>query len=310
MDPKFAGKPIPASPYSNYGRPDIDQMPETPNRAPHHRRTQSETSFRFTDDDIFLDDVVADFNFASIDLPSLSSDAPIPTANDDANSKSRAKKPANFGTHLRSLSVDSNFFDELGHSNSMDGSAATSFEEDSVMVMLDNSKKAIGPDRLAELSLIDPKRAKRILANRQSAARSKERKVKYTSQLEKKVQTLQTEATTLSAQVTKLERETTGLTSENKELKLRLEAMEQHALLRDALNEALREEVNRLKLEAGQLPPNNRMYYNTSLPPHHRQPLQHFADPNSQQPQPQPQKTQMPTSVPISQLKPSFMDFN
>lgn len=45
----------------------------------------------------------------------------------------------------------------------------------------------------------------RILANRQSAARSKERKIRYTSELERKVQTLQTEATTLSAQVTMLQ---------------------------------------------------------------------------------------------------------
>jgi hypothetical protein len=46
---------------------------------------------------------------------------------------------------------------------------------------------------------------RRILANRQSAARSKERKIKYTSELERKVQTLQTEATTLSAQLTLLQ---------------------------------------------------------------------------------------------------------
>jgi len=45
----------------------------------------------------------------------------------------------------------------------------------------------------------------RILANRQSAARSKERKIKYTGELERKVQTLQNEATTLSAQVTMLQ---------------------------------------------------------------------------------------------------------
>lgn len=45
----------------------------------------------------------------------------------------------------------------------------------------------------------------RILANRQSAARSKERKIRYTNELERKVQTLQTEATTLSAQVTLLQ---------------------------------------------------------------------------------------------------------
>ena len=41
----------------------------------------------------------------------------------------------------------------------------------------------------------------RILANRQSASRSKERKARYMQELERKVQTLQTEATTLSAQL-------------------------------------------------------------------------------------------------------------
>lgn len=41
----------------------------------------------------------------------------------------------------------------------------------------------------------------RIIANRQSAARSKERKARYILELERKVQTLQTEATTLSAQL-------------------------------------------------------------------------------------------------------------
>lgn len=45
----------------------------------------------------------------------------------------------------------------------------------------------------------------RILANRQSAARSKERKMRYIAELERKVQTLQTEATTLSAQLTMLQ---------------------------------------------------------------------------------------------------------
>ncbi|KAI3733099.1 hypothetical protein L1987_64317 [Smallanthus sonchifolius] len=319
-DPKFAGKPIPASQYHTGGRKDIDQMPVTPTRGAHHRRTQSETFFPFPDEDILLDDVVADFNFATIDLPSLSSDAPVPTSTEDSSkpeaessdvnvSKPTARKPAAYGIHLRSLSVDSDFFDELGlssggdgayrhrHSNSMDGSAATSFEGDSVLMLLDNSKKALAPDKLAELSLIDPKRAKRILANRQSAARSKERKTRYTSELEKKVKTLQTEATTLSAQVTKLQRDTSDITTENKELKFRLEAMEQHAHLRDALNEALREEVNRLKLEAGQPPLLNGLNYNTSLPPQyspHTQPLQHFAISNSQRPHQQ--KTQMPNS--------------
>lgn len=45
----------------------------------------------------------------------------------------------------------------------------------------------------------------RILANRQSAARSKERKVQYIAELEHKVQTLQSETTTMSTQFTKMQ---------------------------------------------------------------------------------------------------------
>ncbi|KAF5206679.1 transcription factor RF2b-like, partial [Thalictrum thalictroides] len=92
-----------------------------------------------------------------------------------------------------------------------------------------------------------------ILANRQSAARSKERKARYILELERKVQTLQTEATTLSAQLTLYQRDTTGLTAENTELKLRLQAMEQQAQLRDALNETLKQEVERLRVATGEM---------------------------------------------------------
>ncbi|KAI3732250.1 hypothetical protein L1987_63451 [Smallanthus sonchifolius] len=114
-------------------------------------------------------------------------------------------------------------------------------------------KKIMGNEKLAEIALTDPKRAKRILANRQSAARSKERKMRYITELEHKVQTLQTEATTLSAQLTLLQRDSAGLTSQNNELKFRLQAMEQQAQLRDALNEALTAEVQRLKITTAEL---------------------------------------------------------
>ncbi|XP_022932215.1 uncharacterized protein LOC111438548 [Cucurbita moschata] len=114
-------------------------------------------------------------------------------------------------------------------------------------------KKIMANDKLAEIALADPKRVKRILANRQSAARSKERKMWYISELEHKVQTLQTEATTLSAQLTLLQRDSVGLTNQNNELKFRLQAMEQQAQLRDALNEALTAEVQRLKLATTEL---------------------------------------------------------
>ncbi|KAL2227337.1 transcription factor RF2b [Sesamum indicum] len=133
------------------------------------------------------------------------------------------------------------------HSNSVDSSSLL-FNESSI-----EAKKAMAPDKLAELWTIDPKRAKRILANRQSAARSKERKARYISELERKVQTLQTEATTLSAQLTLFQRDTTGLSNENTELKLRLQAMEQQAQLRDALNEALKQEVERLRIATGEI---------------------------------------------------------
>ncbi|PNT08535.1 hypothetical protein POPTR_013G156900v4 [Populus trichocarpa] len=132
------------------------------------------------------------------------------------------------------------------HSYSVDGSV---FGGGEVM----EAKKAMPPNKLAELWSIDPKRAKRILANRQSAARSKERKARYILELERKVQTLQTEATTLSAQLSLFQRDTTGLSTENTELKLRLQAMEQQAQLRDALNEALKKEVGRLKIATGEM---------------------------------------------------------
>jgi hypothetical protein len=50
-----------------------------------------------------------------------------------------------------------------------------------------------------------------------------------------------------------LQKDSSGLTAENSELKLRLQSMEQQAQLRDALNDALREEVQRLKVATGQL---------------------------------------------------------
>ncbi|XP_057773678.1 transcription factor VIP1-like isoform X2 [Salvia miltiorrhiza] len=286
MDLKFAGKP--AAPYFP-GRADLDQMPDTPTRRAQHRRAQSETHFRFPElDDFLLDDVMVELN---LELPPTPPSL-LPAASDGA-------RP---GAHLRSLSMDADFFDGLNldgqtaavgtapprpkhrHSNSMDGySSATSSEMESSV------KKAMAADRLSELALLDPKRAKRILANRQSAARSKERKTRYTSELERKVQTLQTEATTLSAQITVLQRDASGLTAENKELKLKLQALQQQAELREALNEALRNELQHLKIAAGQA---------SSPPPS----LHYFANHQSQQ--------QRLSSSPNDPRLNGFQDFN
>ncbi|KAM3368333.1 hypothetical protein ACQJBY_016707 [Aegilops geniculata] len=144
------------------------------------------------------------------------------------------------------------------HSMSMDGS--TSFGSASSGMPGRHgadAKKAISDAKLAELALVDPKRAKRIMANRQSAARSKERKMRYIAELERKVQCLQTEATTLSAQLALLQRDTSGLTNENGDLKLQVQTMEQQVRLQDALNDRLRDEVQQLKIATGQLNANN-----------------------------------------------------
>ncbi|KAK1437882.1 hypothetical protein QVD17_03682 [Tagetes erecta] len=170
--------------------------------------------------------------------------------------------------HYRSVSMDSvmgkmNFVDEsvkllcspggqvgkLSSSDSIDANAdAFSLEFGNGVFNAVELKKIMANENLAEMALTDPKRVKRILANRQSAARSKERKMRYIAELENKVQTLQNEATTLYAQVTSLQGDLTSLTSQNNELKFRLQAMEEQAHLRDALNDTLTAEVQRLKI--------------------------------------------------------------
>ncbi|TKW34157.2 hypothetical protein SEVIR_2G288200v4 [Setaria viridis] len=113
-------------------------------------------------------------------------------------------------------------------------------------------KKIMANDRLAEIALADPKRVKRILANRISAAKSKERKVKYMGELERRVHVLQMETSTLFSKANFSQRECEVLKTQNNEMKIRLQALEQQALLKDALNQALSAEVHRLKLAAGE----------------------------------------------------------
>ncbi|CAL0322360.1 unnamed protein product [Lupinus luteus] len=168
--------------------------------------------------------------------------------------------------HRRSFSLDSsigNFHIEDGSlklpplqnqvgqhspSNSIDGKTSeTSMEFGNSEFSSEELKKIMENDKLAEIAMSDPKRAKRILANRLSAARSKERKTRYISELEHKVQTLQAETTTLSTEFTKLQMDSAELKSQNNEYKLRLHALEQQSQLKDALNETLDAEVRRLR---------------------------------------------------------------
>nr|AAX95461.1 bZIP transcriptional activator RSG-related [Oryza sativa Japonica Group] len=294
----------------------------------HHRRAHSETFIRLPDADLLLDPD-GEFGFSDLDFPSLSDDSPAasdPTPPPPPPALPQAAPRPPGGAHLRSLSLDAAFFDGLafqgggggggagsgssgggaGHkrSGSMDGESSL-FEGESAPP--DYAKKAMPADRLAELALLDPKRAKRILANRQSAARSKERKIKYTGELERKVQTLQTEATTLSTQLTLLQaywdamiiksvslclvvfilnceyRYSSVLANctfqdkqghykaiEIKESKYiypdkQSNLLRKPSLFNAALNDALREEVQRLKIAAGQVPNMNGNSFNGGL---------------------------------------------
>ncbi|KAM7499446.1 hypothetical protein LguiA_023860 [Lonicera macranthoides] len=235
---------------------------QSPFRPSHHRRAHSEANYRLPDD---LDLVSDPFDAPSGSFEEMESEDDLfSTYMDMEKLGSNNLNDSGFDSRIDNASGGGGgggayTYEESGegersnrprhrHSNSVDSSSSSLFSSESL-----EAKKAMAPDKLAELWTLDPKRAKRILANRQSAARSKERKARYIIELERKVQTLQTEATTLSAQLTLFQRDTTGLSSENSELKLRLQAMEQQAHLRDALNEALKQEVDRLRVETGEL---------------------------------------------------------
>uniref|UniRef100_A0A0D9X2Y5 BZIP domain-containing protein n=1 Tax=Leersia perrieri TaxID=77586 RepID=A0A0D9X2Y5_9ORYZ len=262
------------SPNLNLPCPPLPPIVPSPSPAPppppHHRRARSEVAFRFPEDlglgggsggdgasfdEIGSEDDLLFSTFMDMDK----------IAGGGADRDSRAAEtssPPRPTKHRHSASFDGFAFSAGAPGTAtkqQDGGGGVGFAAD---VM--EAKKAMSSEQLAELAAIDPKRAKRILANRQSAARSKERKARYITELERKVQTLQTEATTLSAQLTLFQRDTTGLSAENAELKIRLQAMEQQAQLRDALNDALKQEVERLKIATGEMTKSNEAY-NTGM---------------------------------------------
>ncbi|XP_042489504.1 probable transcription factor PosF21 [Macadamia integrifolia] len=256
---------------SSHFSSDLSRMPDFPPKNVGHRRAQSEI-LSLPDDISFdsdlgvvgsgeggpslSDDAEEDFFSMYIDMEKFGSSSATSGFQVGESSLAQASAVATGAPSSENM-VNERPRIRHQHSQSMDGS--TSIKAELLVpegASSAETKKAISAAKLADLALIDPKRAKRIWANRQSAARSKERKMRYISELERKVQTLQTEATTLSAQLSMLQRDTTGLTAENSELKLRLQTMEHQVHLQDVLNETLRGEVQHLKLMTGQAIPN------------------------------------------------------
>lgn len=249
-----ASSPGPSTDTSPFN--DISRMSDFPPRNLGHRRAHSEI-LSLPDDISFDNDLGV---VGSIDGPSMSDET-----EDLLSMYMDMEKFGSTGLQFGESSSDGVKSDphqsderpriRHQHSQSMDGTTST--KPELLTAGADGyssaeAKKAMSAAKLADLALIDPKRAKRIWANRQSAARSKERKMRYIAELERKVQTLQTEATTLSAQLTMIQRDNGSLNVENNELKIRLQSMEQQVHLQDALNSTLREEVQRLKVATGQ----------------------------------------------------------
>ncbi|KAH7572834.1 hypothetical protein JRO89_XS03G0021500 [Xanthoceras sorbifolium] len=257
---------------------DISRMPDNPPKNVGHRRVQSEIltlpddiSF---DSDLgvvggldgpsFSDDTEEDLLAVYLDMDKLNSSTAtsgfqVGESSAPAVQAAAAAAAAGGGSFAENAGVGSGERPRIRHQHSLSMDGSTTMKPEMLIGGSEDgpsadSKKAMSAAKLAELALIDPKRAKRIWANRQSAARSKERKMRYIAELERKVQTLQTEATSLSAQLTLLQRDTNGLNAENSELKLRLQTIEQQVHLQDgeALNDALKEEIQHLKVLTGQ----------------------------------------------------------
>ncbi|KAG8657932.1 hypothetical protein MANES_03G103800v8 [Manihot esculenta] len=96
-------------------------------------------------------------------------------------------------------------------------------------------------------TIIDPKRVKRILANRKSAQRSRARKLQYISELERSVTTLQMEVSALSPRVAFLDHQRLALNVDNSALKQMIAALAQDNIFKDALQEELKKEIERLQ---------------------------------------------------------------
>ncbi|WOG91774.1 hypothetical protein DCAR_0311025 [Daucus carota subsp. sativus] len=93
----------------------------------------------------------------------------------------------------------------------------------------------------------DSRRVKRILANRQSAQRSRVRKLQYISELEHGVNSLQAEISVLSPRVAFLDHQRLVLNVDNSVLRQRIAALSQDKIFKDGHQEALKMEIERLR---------------------------------------------------------------
>ena len=96
-------------------------------------------------------------------------------------------------------------------------------------------------------AVIDPKRARRIISNRQSAQRSKERKQEYLASLETEVSDLREKTVSLESKLQKADDEIRRLTAMHGDAVKRWEESERRLHTNESFSETLRQEVVHLR---------------------------------------------------------------
>ncbi|CAJ1976959.1 unnamed protein product [Sphenostylis stenocarpa] len=178
-------------------------------------------------------------------------------------------------------------------------------------------KRPMDSEQLAELARVDPKKAKRILANRESAAKSKEKKRLYVTELQKNVQLLESQVNDLINNINMLEKENTERADRVKELRIKLDAMREEDRTKDALSASLKEEVQQLEKEIENLDVllSYRFPGDFFSPFSSKLPLNQFHTPSQQHLDPQQTQLSMPSPIPpcgqsfAGQYDPDFLNF-
>ncbi|CAO2189372.1 unnamed protein product [Urochloa humidicola] len=112
------------------------------------------------------------------------------------------------------------------------------------VIFTDAEREIIRKDmKLQVLMNADPKRVKRMLSNRMSAAKRKAIKDVHILELESKVETLERKRKTSSAELQLVERQRAELEAQYKELIMTMQEMEQQGMLKDAVSEKLQAQI-------------------------------------------------------------------
>nr|QEO19198.1 putative basic leucine zipper 6-like isoform X2 [Cymbidium ensifolium] len=211
-----------------------------------HRRAMSDsiTFFESASSPPDIDAAVINFDgFDEDQLMSMFSDVPQPLSSSQPSSvpSSPSSDQNSMSDQDKQTTPNSSGNDQSEAQNASINSAKTPL----AAVPVSAANKTSTPN--TSQHIIDPKRVKRVLANRQSAQRSRVRKLHYISDLEKSVNTLQTEVSALSPRVALLDHQRSVLSVGNSQLKQRIAALAQDKIFKEAHREVLQNEIARLR---------------------------------------------------------------